>query len=222
MTYSFPNLDPVHCSMSSSNCCFLICIQISQEAGQLVWCPHLLKKFSQFVVIYTVKCFNIVNEADIDVFLEFPRLFWDPADVGNLISGSSAFSKFSLNICKFMVHMLLRPSLENFQHCFASVWNGCNCMVLWTFLGILLSLIVLNSSKLIFPGICISCANLILFSTRRYFFFHLLFQSFCPSVFLCLQCLSIFPPLPCYFSFFSYHICSDQELFHSIFSFYWL
>ena len=167
--------------MSGSNCCFLACIQISQEAGQLVWYPHLLKKFSQFVVTYTVNCFNIVNESDICVFLELSCFFNDPADVGNLISGSSAFSKSSLNICKFMVHILLRPSLENFQHCFASVWNECNCVVLWTFFGILLSLIVLNSSKLIFPGICISCANLILFSTRRYFFFICYFN---PSVLL--------------------------------------
>ena len=109
-------------------------------------------------------------------------------NVGNLISGSSAFSKSSLNICKFMVHILLRPSLENFQHCFASVWNECNCVVVCTFFGILLSLIVLNSSKLIFPGICISCANLILFSARRYSFFSsvvsVLLYSYVCSVFL--------------------------------------
>ena len=132
--YSFPNLDPVHCSMSGSNCCFLTCIQISQEAGQLVWYPHLLKNLSQFVAIYIVRGFSIVNEADIDVYLEFLRIFCDPTNVGNLISDSSVFSKSSLNIYKFMVHILLRPNLENLQHCFASVWNEYLCgslNILW-------------------------------------------------------------------------------------------
>ena len=94
----FPNLEPVHCSMSGSNCCFLTCIQISQEAGKVVWYSHLFKNFSQFVVIHTAKCFHIVNKAEVDVFLEFLCFFYDPTDVGNLISGSSAFSKSSLNI----------------------------------------------------------------------------------------------------------------------------
>ena len=106
--YSFPNLEPVHCSMSGYNCCFLTCIQISQEAGQVVWHSHLLQNFPRFVVIHTVKDFSIVNEAD--VFLEFSCFFYDPADVGNLISGSSTFSKSSFNIWKFMVHVLLKPS----------------------------------------------------------------------------------------------------------------
>ena len=82
--------------MSSSNCCLLTYIQISQEAGKVVWYSHLLKNFPQLVVIYTVKGFSIVNEAD--VFLEFSCFFYNPADVGNLISGSSAFSKSSFNI----------------------------------------------------------------------------------------------------------------------------
>ena len=99
--YSFSYLEPVCCSMSSSNCCFLTCIQISQEAGQGVWCLHLLKNFPQFVVIHTVKGFGVVNKA-VDVFLEFSCFFNDPADVGNLISGSSAFSKSSFNIWKFL------------------------------------------------------------------------------------------------------------------------
>src|SRR5574337_622326 len=99
--YSFPDLEPVCCSLSSSNCCFLTCIQISQEAGQMVWYSHLLKNFPQFVVIHTVKGFSIVNEADIAVFLEFSCFFNDPADVGNLISGSFAFSNPNLNIWKF-------------------------------------------------------------------------------------------------------------------------
>ena len=119
--------------MSSSNCCFLTCIQVSQEAGQVVWYSHLFQNFPQFVVIHTVKHFGIVNEAELDVFLELSCFFCDPADVGNLISGSSAFSKSSLNIWKFSVHVLLKPSLENFNHYFASVWNECNCVVVWTF-----------------------------------------------------------------------------------------
>ena len=86
--------------MSSSNYCFLTCIQISQEAGQVVWHSHLLKNFPQFIVIHTLKSFGIVNKAEVDVFLEFSCFFNDPVDVGNLISGSSAFSKSSLNICK--------------------------------------------------------------------------------------------------------------------------
>ena len=134
--YSFLNLEPVCCSMSGSNCCFLTCIQISQEAGQVVWYSHLLKNFPQFVVILTVKGFGIVNKAKVDVFLEL-FCFWDySTDVGNLISGSSAFSKSSLNICKCLVHILLKPGLENFEHYFTSVWNKCNCAVVWTFFGI--------------------------------------------------------------------------------------
>ena len=92
--------------MSSSNCCFLTCIQISQEAGQVVWYSHLLKNFPQFIVIHTVKGFGIVNKAEMDAFLELSCFFDDPADVGNLVSGSSAFSKTSFNIWKFMVHIL--------------------------------------------------------------------------------------------------------------------
>ena len=92
LMYAFSYLEPVCCSMSSSNCCFLTCIQISQEAGQVVWYSHLLKNFPQFIVIHTVKGFGVVNKAKIDVFLELSCFFNDPADVGNLISGSSAFS----------------------------------------------------------------------------------------------------------------------------------
>ena len=84
--------------MFSSNCCFLTCIQISQEAGQVVWYSHLLKNCPQFIVIHTVKGFDIVNKAVVDVFLELYRFFDDPTDVGNLISGSSDFSKSSLNL----------------------------------------------------------------------------------------------------------------------------
>ena len=122
--------------MPGSNCCFLTCIQISQEAGNVVWCSHLLKNIPQFVVIHTVKGFGVVNKAEVDVFLEFCCFFYDPADVGNLISGSSAFSKSSLNICKFLIHVLFEASLENFEHFFASMWDECNCAVVWTFFGI--------------------------------------------------------------------------------------
>ena len=88
LTYSFPDLKLVYCSMSSSNCCFLTCIQISQEAGQVVWYSHLFQNFPQFVVIHTVKGFGIVNKAEVDVFLELSCFFSDPTDVGILISGS--------------------------------------------------------------------------------------------------------------------------------------
>ena len=87
----------------------------------MVWHSHLLKNFPQFVVIHTVKDFGVVNKAEIDVFLELSYFFDDPADVGNLISGSSAFSKTSLNIWKFTVHILLKPGLENFRNYFASM-----------------------------------------------------------------------------------------------------
>ena len=134
--YSFSYLEPVCCSMSSSNCCFLTCIRVSQEAGQVVWYCHLFQNFPQFIVIHTFKGFGIVNEAEIDAFLELSCFFHDPADVGNLISGSSAFSKTSLNIWKFMVHVLLKPGLENFKHYFTSAWVECNCAVFWAFFGI--------------------------------------------------------------------------------------
>ena len=134
--YSFSYSGPVCCSMSSSNCCFLTCIQVSQQAGQVVWYSHLFQNFPRFIVIHIGKAFGIVNKAEIDVFLELSSFFDDPADVGNLISGSSAFSKTSLNIWKFMVHVLLKPSSENFEHYFTSVWDEWNCAVVWAFFGI--------------------------------------------------------------------------------------
>ena len=120
----FPYLEPVCCFMSSSNCCFLTWIQISQEADQVVWYFHLSQNFPQFIVIHRVKGFGIVNKAEIDVFLELSCFFHDPADVGKLISGSSAFSKTSLNIRKFTVHILLKPGLENFEYYFTTVRTG--------------------------------------------------------------------------------------------------
>ena len=87
----------------------------------MVWYSHVFQNFPQFIVIHTVKGIGIVNKAEIDVFLELSCFFYDPTDVGNLSSGSSAFSKSSLNIWKFMVHELLKPGLENFEHYFASL-----------------------------------------------------------------------------------------------------
>ena len=124
-----------HCSMSGSNYFFLICIQISQEACQVVCYSHLFKNFPQFVVIHTVKGLSVVNKAEVDVFLEFFCFFYGPTNVDNLISGSSAFSKFSLYIWKFSVHILLKPSLKDFEHYLASMWSELNCMVVWAFFG---------------------------------------------------------------------------------------
>ena len=110
---------------------------MSQEAGQVVWYSHLFKNFPQFAVIHTVKSFGIVNKAEVDVFLEVSCFFDDPMDIGNLNSGSSVFSKSSLNIWKFMVHILFKPGLENFEHYFVSVWNEYNCsVVIWAFFDI--------------------------------------------------------------------------------------
>ena len=178
--YSFPDLEPVCCSMSSSNCCFLTCIQISQEAGQVAWYSHLLKNFPKLVVVHTVKglcsmlscvrlfvtpwtvahhtplsvgfsrqqywsglpfpslvkCFGTVNKAEIDVFLKLSCFFDDPEDVGNMISVSSVFSKSRLNTWKFTVHILLKPGLQNFEHYFDTMWDECNCVVVWAFFGI--------------------------------------------------------------------------------------
>ena len=122
--------------MSGSNCCFLTCIQISQEADKRVWYSHLFKNFPQFVVIHTVKGCGVVNKAEVDVFLELSCFFNGPMDVGNLISGSSAFSKSSLNIWKFTVHVLLKPGLWNLGHSSASVWDECNYAVVWASFGI--------------------------------------------------------------------------------------
>ena len=87
-------------------------------------------------MIHTVKGFSIVDEAEVNVFLELSCIFYDPTEFGNLISGTSAFSKSSLNIWKFSVHVLLKPGLEDFEHDLASMWNECNCVVVWAFFGI--------------------------------------------------------------------------------------
>ena len=127
--YSFSYLEPVCWSMSSSNSCFL--------KRQVRWSgiPISFRIF-QFIVVHTVKGFGIVNKVEIEVFLELSCFFDDPVDAGHLISGSSAFSKTSLNIWNFMVHVLLKPGLEKFEHYFTSVWDECNCAVVWAFFDI--------------------------------------------------------------------------------------
>ena len=125
----------VRCSMSSSNCCFLCEYRFLRR--QVRWSGILISWIIfQSVVVHTVKGFGIVNKAEVDVFLELSCFINDSADIGNLISGSSTFSKSSLNIWKFMVQVLLKPDLENFEHYFASVWDECNCAVVWVFFGI--------------------------------------------------------------------------------------
>ena len=110
--YSFLGLEPVCFSMSRFNCCFLTCIQISQEAGQVVWYSHLLKNFPQFIVIHTVKDFGIASKADTDVFLELSCFFDGPADVGNLISGSCAFS-----------NPVWTSGSSRFMYCWSLAWR---------------------------------------------------------------------------------------------------
>ena len=114
-------LETVPCSMSGSNYCFLTCIQISQEVGNVVWFSQVLKNFPQFIVIHTVKGFGIDNKAERDVFLELSCFFDDPVNVGSLISSSSAFSTSNLNIWKFVVNVPLKFDLENFEHYFTSM-----------------------------------------------------------------------------------------------------
>ena len=133
--YSFPNLEPVHYSMSGFNYCFLTCIQVSGEAGKEVWYSHLFKNFPVCCDPH-IKGFSVVNEAGIDVSYRIPLLFYDPKDIGSLISGLSAFFKSSLNIWKFSVHILLKPSLNDLGRYLASMWNKCSCVVVWTFFGI--------------------------------------------------------------------------------------
>jgi len=113
-------------------CYFFTHTQVSQEIGKVVWYSHVFKNCPQFVVIHTVKGFSIVNEVEVDVFLEFPCFPCDQTNVGNLIS-SSAFSKPSLYIWKFSVHILLKPSLKNFEHNLASIQDEHNCTMVWTF-----------------------------------------------------------------------------------------
>ena len=114
--------------MSGSNCCFLTCIRVSQDAGKVIWYSHHFKNFPEIVVIHTIKGFNIVNEAEVS--LEFLCFFYDPTDVGNSISGSSVFSKSILYVWKFLVPVLLNPSFKDLEHYLASMLNECNSVVL--------------------------------------------------------------------------------------------
>ena len=134
--YSFPDLEPVCFSMSGSNCCFLTCIQISQEAGQVVWHSHLFQIFPQFVVIHTVKSFGVVSKGEVDVFSGTVLLFRWSNRCWQFEPWFLAFSESSLNIWKLMVHMLLKPGLDNFEDYFASLWDEYNCEVVWAFFGI--------------------------------------------------------------------------------------
>ena len=120
--YFFPNLEPVYCSMSVRTVASWHAHKISQKAGKVVWYSHLFKNFPLFVVIHTVKGFVIIKKV-VDVFLVLSCFSNDPTDFGNLISGSSAFSKSSLNVWKFSIHTLLKPSLENVDHYYASMWD---------------------------------------------------------------------------------------------------
>ena len=121
--------------MSGCDCCFLTCIQVSQETSKVVWYFHLFKNFLPCVVIHTVRGFSVVIETEVDTFLELSFFFYDARDVGSLSSGSSVFSKSNLYIWKFSVHILLKPSLEDFEHYFAYMWNEHSCTVVWTFFG---------------------------------------------------------------------------------------
>ena len=118
------------------NCCCLSCIQISQEAGKVVWYFHLFKNFP--VCCHPRKGFSVVNEAKSDIFLEFSSFLYNPMGVDNLRSGSFAFSKSSFYIRKFSIHILLKPNLKDFEHDLASMWNEYNCAVVWTFSDIAL------------------------------------------------------------------------------------
>ena len=104
------------CSIWGSNCCFLTRIQVSQETGKMIWYSHLFKSFPQFVMIHTVKDFSVIDGTEVDVFLKFLCFLYNPTNVGNLISGSSSFSKLSLDIWKFLVRIRLKPSIQDFEH----------------------------------------------------------------------------------------------------------
>jgi len=135
MSYSFLTLEPISCSIQGSNCYFLIHIQVSQETGTMVWYSRLSKSFPQFVMIHIVKGFTIVDAIETDVFLKFPCFLYNPVNVGNLISSSSSFSKPSLNIWKFLVPIMLKPSMQDFKHDLTSMGDECNCPMISTFFG---------------------------------------------------------------------------------------
>ena len=139
--YSFPKFEPVHFSMFNSVASWPAHRFCRRQVG---WSgiPISLRIFHSLLWFTQSKALAyVVNEAEVDIFLEFPCLFYDPVDAANLISDSSAFSKSSLYIWKFLVHVvffMLKTSLKNFEHYLASMWNECNCMIVWTFFGIAL------------------------------------------------------------------------------------
>ena len=133
LTFSFPNLESVCCSKSGFKCCFLTCIQTSQEAGQVVWYSYLLKNSPQFVVIYTVKGFVIANKAEVDVFLELLLFLWSS---GCWQFGSPAFSKSSLNIWNFSIHVLLKPGWRILSITLLVCKMSAICAIVWVFFGI--------------------------------------------------------------------------------------
>ena len=135
MIYSLHNLEPVCFSLSSSNCCFLTCIHVFQLAGKVIWYFHLFKSFPQFAVIHTVKGFGEVKTAE-TCFSGTLLLFLWSSGCWQFDLWCLCLSKSSLNIWEFSVSILLKPGLENFECCFASVWDECSCAVVWTFFGI--------------------------------------------------------------------------------------
>ena len=132
--YSFDGLPPFPIWNQSIVPCPVL--NVASEASKVVWYFYLFKHF--LVCCDLHKGFSVVNEAEVDIFLKFSSFFYDPTDGGNLISGFSAFSKSSLYIWKFSVHILLKPSLKDFEHYLAGMWNECDCAVVWTFFGIAL------------------------------------------------------------------------------------
>ena len=166
----FPNFEPILCSMSSPHCCILPCIQVFQETGKVVWYTHLFSNFLH-AVIHTVKDFRVVNEAEVDVFLW--NSVWS-SRCWHFFSGYSAFSKFSLYVWKFSVHVLLKPSLKDFKHYLASPWNEHYCMTVQTFFGI--ALLWYWNENWPFPVLCpfLSFLNLLSYWVQRFNSNHLL------------------------------------------------
>ena len=136
LTYSFHDLEPVCCSILTSNCFFLTCIQISHQAGQVVWYSQFFKNFPQFVVIHTVKGFGIANKAEVDVSLELSTLLTirRMLAIWSLVTLPFLNPAWTSGILRLMY--LLKPGLENFKHYFTSMWDECKCAVVWAFFGI--------------------------------------------------------------------------------------
>ena len=137
------NIEPVHCPMSSSNCCFLTGIQVSQESGKVVWYSPFFKNFQKkkkkeecSSLLWSTQRLYMVKEAEGDVLLELSCFLHDPTSISNLITGSSASLKPSLYIWKFSLHVLLKPGLKDFEHSLASMWDKSNCTVVWTFFAL--------------------------------------------------------------------------------------